>query len=90
MLGDLAREHPEYPELAPAAQALAAAPLPGLAEAGGRPGSVPVLSSFPEPKDPDLVTVLVAWPPAEVVTRRMQQAYAAWLAAQPRTGPAGP
>ncbi len=45
-------------------------------------------SSFPEPKDPDPLTVLVARPPAEVVTRRMELAYAAWLAAQPQTGPA--
>ncbi len=207
LLGGLAREHPEYPELASAAQALAAAPLPGLDEAGGQPatgqaspahpapgeqvlqtylpgswfagladpldheiikrfvpdararlrrrtgavlpgvnfrddagleragfrillhgsvaaegrlkhrrwycpahlaaalspelrreirkapeaagpGPFPVLGSFPEPKDPDPLTVLVAWPPAEVVTRRMEVAYAAWLAAQPQPGPA--
>jgi hypothetical protein len=42
-----------------------------------------VLSSFPAPKDPDPLTVLVAWQPAEVVARRLELAYEAWLAAQP-------
>ena len=51
-------------------------------EAAG-PATFPVLSSFPAPKDPDPLTVLVAWPPAEVVARRLELAYEAWLAAQP-------
>jgi len=51
-------------------------------EAAG-PATFPVLSSFPAPKDPDPLTVLVAWPPAEVVARRLELAHEAWLAAQP-------
>jgi hypothetical protein len=204
LLDGLAREHPEYPELATAAQALAAAPLPGLEAAGGqaapaqpapseqalqvyvplswfagladpldhevikrfvpdararlrhrtgavlpgvnfrddaalepagfrivlhgavaaegqlRPGRwccpdqftaalspqiraqltsapeaagpepFPVLESFPAPEDPDPLTVLVAWPAAEVVARRIELAYATWLAAQQAAATAGP
>ena len=57
-------------------------------EAAG-PATFPVLNSFPEPKDPDPLTVLVAWPPAEVVARRLELAYEAWLAAQ-QSGPGTP
>jgi len=46
-----------------------------------------VLSSFPAPKDPDPLTVLVAWPPEEVVARRLELAFEAWQAAQPGAEP---
>jgi hypothetical protein len=56
-------------------------------EAAG-PDGFPVLLSFPAPADPDPLTALVAWPPAEVVTRRMESAYDAWRAADTAAGPA--
>jgi len=63
------------------------AQLSGAPEAAG-PAPFPVLSSFPVPQDPDPLTVLVAWPAAEVVTRRIELAYATWQAAQPAAPPA--
>ena len=56
-------------------------------EAAG-PDGFPVLLSFPAPVDPDPLTALVAWSPAEVVTRRMEWAFAAWQAAG--SGPGRP
>lgn len=47
------------------------------------------LSTFPAPDDPDPLTVLVAWPPAEVVARRIELAYATWQAQQ-EAGPGTP
>jgi len=58
------------------------AQLSSAPEAAG-PAPFPELGSFPEPADPDPLTVLVAWPPAEVVARRLELAYEAWQAAQP-------
>ncbi len=63
------------------------AQLGSAPEAAG-PAPFPVLSSFPAPQDPDPLTVLVAWPAAEVVTRRIELAYATWQAAQPPAPPA--
>src|SRR6266700_7906161 len=58
LLGGLAREHPEYPELASAAQALAAAPLPGLDEAGGQPATGQASPAHPAPGEQVLQTYL--------------------------------
>ena len=65
------------------------AELKSAPEAAGT-ATFPELSSFPAPKDPDPLTVLVAWPPAEVVARRLELAYDAWQAAQPGAGPGEP
>ena len=65
------------------------AELKSAPEAAGT-APFPELSSFPAPKDPDPLTVLVAWPPAEVVARRLELAYDAWQAAQPGAGPGEP
>ena len=67
----------------------ARARLKSAPEAAG-PAAFPVLSSFPAPEDPDPLTVLVAWPPAEVVARRLELAYDTWQAAQPEAGPGEP
>ena len=64
-------------------------PAQSAPEAAG-PAAFPVLSSFPAPEDPDPLTVLVAWPPAEVVARRLELAYDTWQAAQPVAGPGEP
>lgn len=52
-------------------------------EAAG-PDPFPVLTAFPAPENPDPLTALVAWPPAEVVTRRLELAFASWRDAQDR------
>jgi tetratricopeptide (TPR) repeat protein len=46
----------------------------------------PALESFPVPEHPDPLTALVAWPPAEVVARRIERAYSATEAAQGSAG----
>jgi hypothetical protein len=63
--------------------------LKSAPEAAG-PAPFPELSSFPVPEDPDPLTVLVAWPPAEVVARRLEIAYEAWQATQPGDGTGEP
>ena len=54
--------------------------LPAVTEPQPRP--LPALASFPVPDGPDPLTALVAWPPAEVVARHIERAYANWQAAQ--------
>lgn len=58
------------------------------APAAAGPESFPVLLSLPAPAGPDPLTELVAWPPAEVVTRRMELAFDTWRAAQADAGQA--
>lgn len=58
------------------------------APAAAGPASFPVLLSLPAPAGPDPLTELVAWPPAEVVTRRMELAFDTWRAAQADAGQA--
>jgi tetratricopeptide (TPR) repeat protein len=66
------------------------AELSSAPEAAG-PAPFPALRSAPAPGAPDPLTALVAWPPAEVVARRLEHAYAAWRAAQQDgTGPPDP
>ncbi len=62
LLGSLAREHPEYPELAAAAQALAAAPLPGPEQAGGQAGAGQAGPAQPVPAEQALQVYLpISW-----------------------------
>ncbi len=63
------------------------AELRGAPEAAG-PAGFPVLLSLPAPGEPDPLTALVAWPPAEVVARRMELAYGTWQAARAGAGQA--
>ncbi len=65
------------------------ADLKGAPEAAG-PAGFPVLLSFPVPAEPDPRTALVAWPPAEVVARRMELAFEAPPASETGAGPAEP
>jgi tetratricopeptide (TPR) repeat protein len=62
LLGSLAREHPEYPELAAAAEALATAPLPGLEPAGGQAATGQEGPAQPVPAEQALQVYLpISW-----------------------------